>query len=270
MPAQIWTPLNPASRDQENLEGWLQKEPPLGRIGQASAPRPATCTRATPYAACLPYCVGTQLCTAGLLSVKLLTAGNSGLRIDSPADVAVCSLDALSRMPLPADPQPIKTATQSAPPDALHPPPLSPGSPPPPQPIESATSYIFLASQEAAFMTGQVRVSQMLLLPRPQELPLCSMLLSPPETLAGLHHWVSSVCEVLYQRGEVPPTGAAFQASLAMRLLPCDLCPLQCRRFCTPTAATSSTAEALCHRRLAALLARKALLDSTAPCIERS
>ncbi|PSC75991.1 NAD(P)-dependent oxidoreductase [Micractinium conductrix] len=30
----IWTPLNPASRDQENLEGWLSKEPPLGRIGQ--------------------------------------------------------------------------------------------------------------------------------------------------------------------------------------------------------------------------------------------
>ncbi|KAL4423404.1 hypothetical protein ABPG77_009982 [Micractinium sp. CCAP 211/92] len=53
----IWTPLNPASREQDNLEGWLQKEPPLGRIGQ---------------------------------------------------------------------------------------------------PIESATSYIFLASQEAAFMTGQV------------------------------------------------------------------------------------------------------------------
>lgn len=33
---QIWTPLNPASREQDNLEGWLQKEPPLGRIGQAS------------------------------------------------------------------------------------------------------------------------------------------------------------------------------------------------------------------------------------------
>jgi hypothetical protein len=36
---QIWSPLNPASRDQENLEGWLQKEPPLGRIGQVALSR---------------------------------------------------------------------------------------------------------------------------------------------------------------------------------------------------------------------------------------
>ena len=36
---QIWSPLNPASRDQENLEGWLQKEPPLGRIGQVALNR---------------------------------------------------------------------------------------------------------------------------------------------------------------------------------------------------------------------------------------
>lgn len=31
---QIHTPLNPASREQDDLEKWLAKEPPLGRIGQ--------------------------------------------------------------------------------------------------------------------------------------------------------------------------------------------------------------------------------------------
>ena len=31
---QIWTPLNPASREDENLEGFKAKEAPLGRIGQ--------------------------------------------------------------------------------------------------------------------------------------------------------------------------------------------------------------------------------------------
>ena len=41
LPCQIWTPLNPASRDQENLEGWLSKEPPLGRIGQVGRTLPA-------------------------------------------------------------------------------------------------------------------------------------------------------------------------------------------------------------------------------------
>ena len=35
---QIWTPLNPASREDENLEGFKAKEAPLGRIGQVSAP----------------------------------------------------------------------------------------------------------------------------------------------------------------------------------------------------------------------------------------
>lgn len=47
---QIWTPLNPASREQSNLEGWLQKEPPLGRIGQVSLPPTVPAVSASPCA----------------------------------------------------------------------------------------------------------------------------------------------------------------------------------------------------------------------------
>ena len=31
---QIVTPLNPATREQENLDKWMDKDTPLGRIGQ--------------------------------------------------------------------------------------------------------------------------------------------------------------------------------------------------------------------------------------------
>lgn len=34
---QIMTPLNPATRDQENLDNWYKRTPPLGRIGQVCA-----------------------------------------------------------------------------------------------------------------------------------------------------------------------------------------------------------------------------------------
>lgn len=30
----VWTPLNVASREQENLEGFKAKDTPIGRIGQ--------------------------------------------------------------------------------------------------------------------------------------------------------------------------------------------------------------------------------------------
>lgn len=33
-PGPIVTPLNPATREQKNLEGWYAKLPPLGRLGQ--------------------------------------------------------------------------------------------------------------------------------------------------------------------------------------------------------------------------------------------
>ncbi|KDD76816.1 hypothetical protein H632_c96p1 [Helicosporidium sp. ATCC 50920] len=36
-PGPIMTPLNPATRDQENLDNWYKRTPPLGRIGQDSS-----------------------------------------------------------------------------------------------------------------------------------------------------------------------------------------------------------------------------------------
>jgi len=39
IPLQIWTPLNPASREDENLEGFKGKDAPLARIGQVGEAR---------------------------------------------------------------------------------------------------------------------------------------------------------------------------------------------------------------------------------------
>ena len=36
-PGPVWTPLNPATRGEDNLRKWLDKEPPLGRIGQVGS-----------------------------------------------------------------------------------------------------------------------------------------------------------------------------------------------------------------------------------------
>ncbi|KAL6785969.1 hypothetical protein ACKKBG_A00875 [Auxenochlorella protothecoides x Auxenochlorella symbiontica] len=40
-PGPIITPLNPATREQDNLEGWYNKIPALGRLGQPSEMGPA-------------------------------------------------------------------------------------------------------------------------------------------------------------------------------------------------------------------------------------
>lgn len=40
-PGPIWTPLQPASRDEENMEQWVKKTPALGRIGQPAEVAPS-------------------------------------------------------------------------------------------------------------------------------------------------------------------------------------------------------------------------------------
>lgn len=104
--AKIVSPLNPATRSQDNLEGWMAKDTPLGRIGQVGGRSSGRVSGPT-------YLLNRNFCTGS--SLYLLRCPQNRLSSLTP--------------PLPASPA---------------------------QPSECGPAYVFLASQEASFMTGQV------------------------------------------------------------------------------------------------------------------
>ena len=63
---QIWTPLNPASREDENLEGFKAKEAPLGRIGQVGARQESACRPCQPFGLSPHHWVRRTVGAAGL------------------------------------------------------------------------------------------------------------------------------------------------------------------------------------------------------------